>query len=279
MKNASKLLTGVLVGMLVTALGQSGLAQDATALHYVEILPNQAATLEKTDLLLIGPVSVTNGQASTGSVVDVSSYEGRAIVVAGHSTNVTSTSVVSIAYAYTNSMASSVTMLASTQTTAAAKFDSYEFDIDTIQGTNNALYLRAIVSNVAGTTTGIVGSAVLVYDAARSQSQTNSGSAVDVAAYKGNGCFLVSCAGAVNEATSYTNTVTIQHSTTGTNGWTTVTNTAGTAGTVTLTGATASVQEYDCDLARLHKYVRAISVQENDVGGVSVILSAPMKSE
>jgi len=265
--------------LLAVAMPLIALGQDANLMNYVEILPNQAATLEPTDLLLLGPVSNTNGGSTVGSAVNVSAYEGRALIVMGQGVRsaASDTSTVTVVYGFTSSPATALTV--ATQTTATAKFTSYEFDLDTLQGTNAALYLKATFANVEGDTTPMIGDAVLIYGAARSADQTITGTGVDVAVYKGNATFLVACGGALNESASYTNTVTIQHSTALGSGYTTVTNLAGTDGVLSLVGATGSVQEFACDLGRLHKYVRAVSVQQNDVGSVGVTLVAPMKSE
>jgi hypothetical protein len=254
------------------------LALDANQMHYVEILPNQAATLEKTDLLLLGDTVTTNGESAAGSAVNVSTYEGYAIVVANHSARgeAGNTNVISVVYGFTASPATA--LFSSTQTTATAKYESYEFDFDTLQGTNAALYLKATCTNQNGVLSSSQG-AVLIYDAARSD-QTITGSGVDISAYKGNATIVCAMGGALNEAAGYTNTVTIQM---GTNAAfstpITVTNLAGTAAIETVVGATGEVDTYPIDLSRLHQYIRAVSVQQNDVGSVGVTLVAPQKSE
>jgi hypothetical protein len=100
-----------------------------------------------------------------------------------------------------------------------------------------------------------------------------------VSAYKGNAAFLFELGNPINESTAFTNVVTIQHSANGSTGWTTVTNLAGTAMVVTDTGADGQTTTLACDLSRLRKYIRAVSVQQNDVAPVGVTLVAPMKSE
>ena len=254
-------------------------ASDANLMKYVEILPAQASTLEATDLLLLGPVSNVDAGSTAGSAINVSAYEGYALVVCGLSARVEAndTSTVAVVYGFTGSPATALVTF--TQTTATAKFESYEFDFDTLQGTNAALYLKATSSNVEGhATTGTCGSAVLIYNAARSD-QTITGTGIDVSDYKGNAAFMVHCGGAVNEAAAYTNTVTIQHSATLNGTYTTLTNLAGTAGTKALVGVTGSVQTFPCDLGRANVYVRATSVQQNDAGSVGVTMVAPMKSD
>jgi hypothetical protein len=248
-------------------------------MKYQEILRVQAPTFEKTDLLLLGPSSATNGAAVAGSAVDVSAYEGYGLIVMGQGARSADgdTSTVAVVYGFSNSPTTA--LVTASQTTATAKFTSYEFDFDTLQGTNAALYLKATFTNVEGDATPMIGDAVLIYDAARSAAQTNTGSAVDIGAYKGNATFLIDCGNPINESAAFTNVVTIQHSTTGSTGWTTVTNLAGTALVVTDTGATGQQTTIPCDLSRCHKYIRAISVQQNDVAPVGVTLIAPMKSE
>ena len=257
------------------------LALDANQMHYVEIMPPQAATLEKTDLLLLGPVSNTNGGSTAGSAINVSAYEGYGVIVAGLGARSADgdTSTVAVVYGFDGSPATPLVTF--TQTTATAKFESYEFDFDTLQGTNAALYLKATFTNVEGDDTQMIGSCALVYDAARSSDQTITSDIIDISAYKGNATVLFALGGALNETATYTNTVTFQH---GTNSafagtYATVTNLAGTAGTGSLTGTVGEVDEFAIDLGRLHKYVRAVSVQQHDVGSVGVILVAPQKSE
>lgn len=257
------------------------LALDANQMHYVEIMPPQAATLVKSDTTLLAPVSVTDGLSSTGGVTDVSAYEGYALIVMGQGgiQTATHTSLVQILYGY--SAPPTTALITATQAATVAKFTSYEFDFDTLRGTNTSLYLHAIFTNYSGSSTGVIGSAALVYDAARSSDQTITSDIIDISAYKGNATVLFALGGALNETATYTNTVTFQH---GTNSafagtYATVTNLAGTVGTGSLTGTVGEVDEFAIDLGRLNKYVRAVSVQQHDVGSVGVILVAPQKSE
>ena len=268
----------IMMGLIAVCLPVIGLAADANQMHYLEILPTQAATLEKTDLLLLGPTSHTNGGSTAGTAINVSAYEGYGLIVMGQGARggAGQTSTVAVVYGFTSSPATA--LVTATQTTATAKYTSYEFDFDTLQGTNAALYLKATFANVSGDAVPMVGGAVLIYDAARAD-QTITGTGVDVSQYKGNATIVTTLGGAVNETATYTNTVTIQHSTALDSGYTTLTNLAGTAGTESLVGATGSVETFAIDLARAHKYIRAVSVQQNDVGGVGVTLVAPMKAQ
>lgn len=104
---------------------------------------------------------------------------------------------------------------------------------------------------------------------------TVTGSAVDVAAYKGNGTFVVNIG---DGAAAATNVVTITHCATSGGSYTTVTNLAGTAGVITHNGTTNSLDTFACDLSRLHKYVKAKYTTTGTNSAVSVILVAPMKS-
>lgn len=278
MKGEETMKRFLILAMLAALVPLAGFAIDANQLHYVEILPAQATTLEKTDLLLLGPVSNTNGGSTAGSAIDCSDYEGYGVVVGslGARSADGDTSTVAVVYGFTTNPATALVTF--TQTTATAKFESYEFDFDTLQGTNAALYLKATFTNVEGDDTPMIGSCALVYDAART-AQTITGTGVDVSVYKGNATIVTAMGGAVNEASTYTNTVTIQHSASLGSGYTTLTNLAGTAGTETVVGSTGEVDTFPIDLSRCHKYLRAVSVQENDVGSVGVYLVAPMKSE
>jgi hypothetical protein len=109
---------------------------------------------------------------------------------------------------------------------------------------------------------------------------TNSvtGSAVDIAVYKGNAAMVVNWSASGDS--SYTGTVTLTHSTASGGTYTTVTNTAGTAGVLTSTGTNSgSVATFPIDLGRLHKYVKVVAAQVNVSNAVGVVLAAPMKSQ
>jgi hypothetical protein len=115
---------------------------------------------------------------------------------------------------------------------------------------------------------------------ALTNTQTKTGSAVDVSSYKGNATVVVLAGVPITSKGNYSNAITIQHSITGTNNWSTLTNTAGTAGVITHTGNSSSgADTFSIDMARVRKYMRAVSVATNDGGSVSVLLVAPMKSE
>ena len=102
-------------------------------------------------------------------------------------------------------------------------------------------------------------------------------SAVDVSDYKGNATFAAQFGPYTQAATG---TVTFVHSTTSGGTYTTITNQAGTAMVITQIGpATNDIQTLDCDLARLHIYVKAIVTQAGDTNAISAFMVAPMKSE
>lgn len=114
---------------------------------------------------------------------------------------------------------------------------------------------------------------------------TTTGSTFDLSAYKGNGIFLVAVGTA--SATNQMTTVTFQHSTNSAFATvSTVTNINGVAGVLAnAVGETTTngvgLATFACDTARLHKYVRAVSVQSlaDQSAPVSVMFVAPMKSE
>ena len=109
-------------------------------------------------------------------------------------------------------------------------------------------------------------------------SLSTTGTAVSVAAYKGNATLAVQMGPYIAAATC---TVTIAHASATTGTWYTVTNTAGTAATFSQVGpATTAVQTVSIDMARLKPYVRAVVLQSGqDTNSVSALLIAPMKSE
>jgi len=109
-------------------------------------------------------------------------------------------------------------------------------------------------------------------------SLSTTGTVVDVAAYKGNAALAVQFS---PSAIASTATVTFAHALASTGTWSTVTNAAGTALVVTQTGpATNAIQTVPIDMARVHKYVRAVLLQSGqDTNSVSAFLVAPMKAE
>lgn len=109
-------------------------------------------------------------------------------------------------------------------------------------------------------------------------SLSTTGTAVNVAAYKGNATLAVQMSPYIAAATC---TVTIAHASSTTGTWYTVTNTAGTAAIFSQVGpATTAVQTVSIDMARLKPYVRAVVLQSGeDTNCVSALLIAPMKSE
>ena len=109
-------------------------------------------------------------------------------------------------------------------------------------------------------------------------SLSTTGTVTDVSAYKGNAALAVQFS---PSAIASTATVTLAHALASTGTWSTVTNAAGTALVVTQTGpATNAIQTVPIDMARVHKYVRAVLLQSGgDTNTVSAFLVAPMKAE
>ena len=109
-------------------------------------------------------------------------------------------------------------------------------------------------------------------------SLSTTGTVTDVSAYKGNAALAVQFS---PSAIASTATVTFAHALASTGTWSTVTNAAGTALVVTQTGpATNAIQTVPIDMARVHKYVRAVLLQSGeDTNTVSAFLVAPMKAE
>lgn len=109
-------------------------------------------------------------------------------------------------------------------------------------------------------------------------SLATTGTAVNVAAYKGNATLGVQFS---STAVACTNTVTFYHAAAATGVYSRITNSAGTAAVLTQTGPkTNDVQTYPIDLARLHPYVIAVLAQSGqDTNTASAFMVAPMKSE
>lgn len=110
-------------------------------------------------------------------------------------------------------------------------------------------------------------------------SAATTGTAVNVAAYKGNATFVVSFGPATEAVTS---SVVLASSATSGGTYVPLTNLAGTAVAATQTGPTTSaVQTVAIDLGRANGYFKVIVAQAttNEIPPVSAVLVAPMKSE
>jgi len=257
-------------------------AMDANQMKYVEILPAQAATLIQTNVVLLAPTGLTNNQTTaTGGEVTLTAIPGTVLVSVGFGTGIdaTYTGRVTVAYGTASGVYTTTNTFTHTGTTAG-KVHSVEVNLDTLRGTNAALYALASFSVVCGGAedTRALASVTLTYGAARAD-QTITGSAVDKAGYKGNSTLWIQSGAPLNGSSAYTNLVTFQHATASTGTFVTVTNLAGTAAVFTFTGASAKNESYQIDLAKLHKYMRVVAVQKNGAGSVDVTLIAPMKSE
>lgn len=112
---------------------------------------------------------------------------------------------------------------------------------------------------------------------ANAKTEDNAG--VDISAYKGNATFVCSIGEAVG-GNMLTNVITLAHSANNSS-WSTITNILGNAGVITSVVGTNehTIATFPIDLGRLHKYVRASSVNYQDTNSVSVILVAPMKAQ
>jgi hypothetical protein len=112
---------------------------------------------------------------------------------------------------------------------------------------------------------------------ANAKTEDNAG--VDISAYKGNATFVCSIGEAVG-GNMLTNVITLAHSADNIS-FATITNILGNAGVITSVVGTNehTIATYPIDLGRLHKYVRASSVNYQDTNSVSVILVAPMKAQ
>lgn len=243
-------------------------ALDTHLLYHEAFLPAQAATLENDSVLLLGPVSATNGLSSDGSAVDVSAYSGKGLLIGalGARSGDGHTSTVAVVYGFTDSPETALATY--TQTTATAKFDDTEIDFGTLRGTNAALFLKATFTNVAGDDNPMIGGAVLVFDKARAAAQTITGSSVDTINYKSFGCIVVSLGAGTLGATNYTAAVQIQSAAASTGTWANVSGK-----TATLTGSSAgAVTVIPYEFGKGHRYLRAVVTTTNDVGPVAATI-------
>ena len=144
---------------------------------------------------------------------------------------------------------------------------SIEQNLDTLQGTNAALYALATFSNLCeeALTTYAAGFASLQVGAARAATQTNTGSGVDTINYKGFGTIVVDVGTPLNGSTAYTNVFTLQHGVASTGAWTTVT---------AVTNTAADVDEISYQFGKGGRYIRGIVTTINDAGPVSATINA-----
>jgi hypothetical protein len=261
---------GLMTAVAVFAMAGAGLAFDTSLTYHDQLLAAQAPTLEKDSVLLLGPVSATNGAAVAGTAVNVSTYAGKGLIVAGLGARsaASDTSTVSVVYGYTSSPTNALVTF--TQTSATAKYEDYEIDFATLKGTNAALYVKATFTNVEGDATPMIGGAVLVFDKARAALQTVTGSAVATAKYKGFGTLVVSIGAPSLGATNFTGTVRIQSANASTGTWANVSGK-----TATATGnAAGAVTEIPYEMGAGKPYIRAVFTTTNDVAPVAVTINA-----
>jgi hypothetical protein len=256
-----KLITAAILVMA----GAAYAAFDTALLYHEAFLPAQATTTELDSLLLLGPVSATNGAAVAGSAIDVSAYNGKGVIVGGLGarSGAGHTSTVAIVYGFTSSPATALATY--TQTTATAKYEETEIDFNTLQGTNAALYVKATLTNVAGDENAMIGGAVLVFPKARAAAQTITGGVVDTINYKGNGCIVVSVGAPLLSATNFVGTVQIQSCATSGGSYSNVTGKV-----ATLTGNSAgAVTVIPWEFGAGNRYLKAVVTTTNDVAAVS----------
>lgn len=111
---------------------------------------------------------------------------------------------------------------------------------------------------------------------APSASQSQTSTAVDIQAYKGNAAFIVVFEGS---ALSSTGTVTLTHCTTSGGTYLTATNLAGTVCAVSQVGpSTNDLTSIPIDLARLDRYVKVTVTQSGITNKVAALLAVPMTS-
>lgn len=243
---------------------------DTGLTYHDQMLPAQATTLDKSNILLLAPSGATNGLAVAGSAVDVSAYSGDALLVLGLGarTDANHTSQVFVVYGFDSSPATALTN--SVQTSATAKFDSYAINFDTLKGTNAALYLKASFTNMAGTTTAMIGSASVVANTAKTEAQTITGSAVDTQKYKSFGTIVASISAPVLGKTNFVGTVQVQSSANGSTSWANVSGK-----TATLTGnTTGTTTEIPYEFGAGHRYLRAVATSTNDAASFAVTINA-----
>jgi len=262
--------TRLMAALAVFAAAGVALGFDTLVTYHDQMLAAQSATLEKDSVLLLGPVSATNGAAVAGSAVNASTYTGKGLLITalGARSGAGDTSTVAVVYGPTSSPATALATY--TQTTATAKYDDLEVDFATLKGTNATLYLKATFTNVEGDTNPMIGGAVLVFDKARAAAQVITGSAVATEKYKGFGTIVVSIGAPSLGATNFTGTVQIQSAAASTGTWANVSGK-----TATATGnAAGAVTEIPYEMGAGKPYIRAIFTTTNDVAPVAVTINS-----
>jgi len=243
-------------------------ALDTSLTYHDSVLPAESTTLIQTPVLLLGPTAATNLQTVSGSEVTATAYQGTCLLVAGFGIGKSAayTGTVYVYWGTATGVYTSSNVFTQTGTTAA-KYSSAEVDMDTLQGTNAALYALATysINDAAIADTQAVAGVSLLYGAARSATQTNTGSAVDTINYKGFGTIVVDVGTPLNGSSAYTNVVTIQHGATSTGSWTTVS---------AVTNTAADVDEIAYQFGKGGRYIRAVVTTVNDAGPASVTLNA-----
>ena len=244
------------------ALGANAALDTYALTQHDQVLAAQATTLNQEAITLLAPQVIDAAGAVVGDTNTVTAYKGKALLVAGIETG-----TVTVLWGQT---AATLGQLGTNTFDGPATVEGVEVDLDTLKGTNAALFVRASATNSAATSNSFA--CGLIALTPRTALQTITGSAVDTMTYKGYGTIVVSIGTPLTGATNFSGTVSIQRAAASTGTWATVTNLTG---TVTATGNTAgAVTRLPYEFGVGGRYIRAVFTTTNDAAPVCVTVNS-----
>ena len=244
------------------ALGANAALDTYALTQHDQVLAAQATTLNQEAITLLAPQVIDAAGAVVGDTNTVTAYKGKALLVAGIETG-----TVTVLWGRT---AATLGTLGTNTFSGPATIEGVEVDLDTLMGTNAAMFVRASATNSAATSNSFA--CGLIALTPRTALQTITGSAVDTMTYKGYGTIIVSIGTPLTGATNFSGTVSVQRAAASTGTWATVTNLTG---TVTATGNTAgAVTRLPYEFGVGGRYIRAVFTTTNDAAPVCVTVNS-----
>ena len=244
------------------ALGARAALDTYALTDHDQVLAAQATTLNQEAITLLAPQVIDAAGAVVGDTNTVTTYKGKALLVCG-----VETGTVTVLWGRT---AATLGTLGTNTFVGPATIEGVEVDLDTLMGTNAAMFVRASATNSAATSNSFA--CGLIALTPRTALQTITGSAVDTMTYKGYGTIIVSIGTPLTGATNFSGTVSVQRAAASTGTWATVTNLTG---TVTATGNTAgAVTRLPYEFGVGGRYIRAVFTTTNDAAPVCVTVNS-----
>jgi len=244
------------------ALGARAALDTYALTDHDQVLAAQATTLNQEAITLLAPQVIDAAGAVVGDTNTVTAYKGKALLVAGIETG-----TVTVLWGRT---AATLGTLGTNTFSGPATIEGVEVDLDTLMGTNAAMFVRASATNSAATSNSFACGLIVLTP--RTALQTITGSAVDTITYKGYGTIIVSIGTPLTGATNFSGVVSIQRAAASTGTWATVTNLTG---TVTATGNTAgAATRLPYEFGVGGRYIRAVFTTTNDAAAVCVTVNS-----